>query len=109
MRVVLALAVGFAAVAAPAHAAWYQASSRHFLIYSEQKPGTLRQFAEELEKFDSAVRFVRTHADETTAAAHAAEPHALVNPAPRSHVRMTMCSRETICANVMLARSGHIG
>ena len=59
MRVVLALAVGFAAVAAPAHAAWYQASSRHFLIYSEQKPATLRQFAEELEKFDSAVRFVR--------------------------------------------------
>ena len=29
-----------------------------------------------------------------------------VSPAPRSQVRMTMCSRETMCASVMLARSG---
>lgn len=59
MRGLLALALGIAAIAAPARADWYQASSRHFLIYSEQKPGTLRQFAEELEKFDCAVRLVR--------------------------------------------------
>ena len=44
-----------------------------------------------------------------TAVAQAAEPHALVSPAPRSQVRMTMCSRVAICANVMLARSGKIG
>src|SRR5205085_1128077 len=51
------------ALAAPAQAAWYRASTRHFLIYSEQKPDTLRQFAEELERFDSAVRFVRAMDD----------------------------------------------
>jgi tetratricopeptide (TPR) repeat protein len=47
------------ALAAPAEADWYQASSEHFLIYSEQKPDELRAFAENLEKFDSAVRAVR--------------------------------------------------
>src|SRR3954447_12150378 len=52
---------GFAALAlaVPAQAEWYRASSEHFLIYSEQKPDTLRQFAENLEKFDGAVRAVR--------------------------------------------------
>src|SRR5690349_4635983 len=46
-------------LSAPVHAEWYQASSEHFLIYSEQKPDILKQFAEKLERFDSAVRFVR--------------------------------------------------
>ena len=46
-------------VSASAQAAWYRASSEHFLIYSEQKPDTLQQFAEKLERFDSAVRVVR--------------------------------------------------
>jgi hypothetical protein len=45
--------------AAPAQATWYRASSEHFLIYSEQKPETIRQFAENLEKFDGAVRALR--------------------------------------------------
>jgi hypothetical protein len=52
------------AVAAPAQAEWYQASSQHFLIYSEQKPDKLRQFAEELERFDKAVRYVRGMSDQ---------------------------------------------
>ena len=46
-------------VSASAQAEWYRASSEHFLIYSEQKPDTLKQFAEKLERFDSAVRVVR--------------------------------------------------
>jgi len=46
-------------LAAPARAEWYQASSEHFLIYSEQKPDLLKQYAEKLERFDSAVRVVR--------------------------------------------------
>ena len=46
-------------VSAPATAGWYRASSEHFVIYSDQKPETLRQFAENLEKFDGAVRAVR--------------------------------------------------
>src|SRR3954453_17623099 len=45
--------------AAPASASWYRASSEHFLIYSEQSPDKLRQFAENLEKFDGAVRALR--------------------------------------------------
>ena len=51
------------ASAAPARADWYRASSEHFLIYSEQKPDKLREFAEDLEKFDGAVRAVRGMAD----------------------------------------------
>lgn len=38
---------------------WNRASSEHFIIYSDQKPELLRQFAEKLEKFDGAVRAVR--------------------------------------------------
>lgn len=56
-----ALALG--AAAAPANAAWYRASSEHFLIYSDQDPDSLRRFAENLEKFDGAVRFVRNMDD----------------------------------------------
>ena len=52
---------------------------------------------------------VEATAKAATAAAQAAEPQALVSPAPRSQVRMTMWLRETICASVILARSGNIG
>ena len=62
MRAFLA-AVAVAAIGAPAQAAWYQASSAHFLIYSEQKPEILRDFAVKLEKFDKAVRLVRNMED----------------------------------------------
>jgi tetratricopeptide (TPR) repeat protein len=43
----------------PASAAWVRASSEHFLIYAEQRPETVRKFAENLERFDGAVRFIR--------------------------------------------------
>jgi tetratricopeptide (TPR) repeat protein len=43
----------------PAAATWYRASSEHFLIYSEQKPQALLEFAQDLEKFDGAVRVLR--------------------------------------------------
>src|SRR5579884_2204591 len=52
---------------------------------------------------------VRLSRAAATAAAQAAEPQPLVRPAPRSQVRMTIASRETIWASVMLARSGKIG
>ena len=55
------------------------------------------------------LRLVRLSRAAATAAAQAAEPQALVRPAPRSQVRMMMASRDTICASVMLARSGKIG
>ena len=43
------------------------------------------------------------------AVAQAAEPQALVSPAPRSQVRIVMWPRSTICASVILARSGKTG
>lgn len=60
-------AVGFAALsvvlATPAVAAWQQAQSKHFIIYSNEKPERLQAFATKLEKFDSAVREVRAMRD----------------------------------------------
>jgi len=50
-------------LSAPSTAAWYRASSEHFIIYSDQSPERIQQFAENLEKFDGAVRSVRGMAD----------------------------------------------
>src|SRR5262249_49153453 len=55
------------------------------------------------------VRAVSPRRPAAPAAAQAAEPQALVRPAPRSQVRSTRCSRETTCASEMFARSGKIG
>ena len=41
---------------AAVEAKWREASSRHFVIYSEQSEAELRGFAEELERFDRALR-----------------------------------------------------
>jgi tetratricopeptide (TPR) repeat protein len=53
-RKLLALALFLAAQ--PAQATWYEASSKHFVVYSEQKPEKLRTFADQLERFDKAMR-----------------------------------------------------
>jgi hypothetical protein len=45
--------------ATPASAAWYQAKSKHFIIYADERPADLAAFAAKLEKFDTAVRDVR--------------------------------------------------
>jgi len=50
------LAAALLCVPAVAHADWYEASSSHFVVYSEQKPETLKTFATNLERFDKAVR-----------------------------------------------------
>ena len=59
MRWFMAAAVVALGMSSAAQAEWYRASSEHFLIYSEQKPDLLKQYAEKLERFDSAVRVVR--------------------------------------------------
>jgi tetratricopeptide (TPR) repeat protein len=41
----------------PAHAAWHEASSDHFLIYGNQNPKTTQKFAERLERFHAAMAF----------------------------------------------------
>ena len=47
------------AVGARADAAWYEARSKHFVIYANESPNTLSDFANRLERFDRAVRIVR--------------------------------------------------
>jgi hypothetical protein len=51
----LALAVGWPGAAL---AAWNQAKTRHFTVYSEGKPQQLEQFATKLEKFDALLRMM---------------------------------------------------
>ena len=50
-------AVGLLA-AGPAHANWYKASTKHFIVYADEKPKTLSDFAERLEMFDQAARIL---------------------------------------------------
>ena len=64
MRKILAVAAAAAFVSAsPAAAEWHQAKSKHFIIYSDDSPRNLEQFAARLEKFDQAVRLI-IHADD---------------------------------------------
>ena len=46
-----------------ANAKWYEAKSRHFVVYSEQKPDDLKAYASKLERYDSAIRAVRRMKD----------------------------------------------
>lgn len=47
------------AMPAAAHADWYEASTGHFTVYSEQPPDRLRAFATQLERFDKGMRVLR--------------------------------------------------
>jgi Flp pilus assembly protein TadD len=51
-----ALLLSMAMLAAPARAEWREASSRHFLVYSEGSEQSVRDFAAKLERFDKAMR-----------------------------------------------------
>lgn len=46
-------------LSAPAAATWREASSTHFLIYSEDGAKQLREFAQKLERYDAAMRVMR--------------------------------------------------
>jgi hypothetical protein len=52
-------------LAAPtvAQADWYEASSGHFIVYSEQRPEKLKEFATKLERFDKMYRGLRGASD----------------------------------------------
>ena len=54
----VALAGALAASAVQAHASWYAARSKHFVIYANENPKQLQAFATNLERFDQAVRWV---------------------------------------------------
>jgi tetratricopeptide (TPR) repeat protein len=59
----LAALTALALVPSQAMAAWYEAKTNHFIIYSEQKPDELRNYAKLLERFDSGVRAIRQMKD----------------------------------------------
>ncbi|HEX8840475.1 MAG TPA: hypothetical protein VF750_08425 [Sphingomicrobium sp.] len=65
MRVLFraALAALFAVAGTQAHAAWREAKSKHFIIYADEDAKQLRDFAEKLERFDKAVRYLRQMKD----------------------------------------------
>lgn len=51
------------AAGSPAWAEWHRASTDHFVIYADQNPTKLRDYAVKLERFDKAVRVSRGMAD----------------------------------------------
>jgi hypothetical protein len=64
MRFLLALFSAALLLAAhPAHAAWNVAKSRHFVIYSNESPKSLQEFAATLERFDQGVRISTNMSD----------------------------------------------
>jgi tetratricopeptide (TPR) repeat protein len=46
----------FLLLSGTARADWYEASTQHFVVYSDQRPEGIREFAANLERFDMAVR-----------------------------------------------------
>jgi Flp pilus assembly protein TadD len=59
-----ALAAGLSLLPQPALAEWREASSKHFLVYSEGSAQALQEFATKLERFDKAMRLRLAFADE---------------------------------------------
>lgn len=62
LRLLLFLVAALAG-AAPAWAAWHEAKSKHFIIYADAPADLLQDYAERLERFDQAVRRLRTMPD----------------------------------------------
>jgi tetratricopeptide (TPR) repeat protein len=50
------LAVALLLAPGLAHADWHEATSKHFVVYSDDTPDRLREFTEELERFDLMLR-----------------------------------------------------
>jgi hypothetical protein len=63
-RLILSLSI---LIAAPAQAEWLVATSKHFVIFANDKPANLQKFATRLEQFDLAVRAVRNMPDDPIA------------------------------------------
>lgn len=59
----LASALAFLVMESTAYAAWHEAKSAHFIIYADLAPGELKAYGERLERFDQAVRKLRSMDD----------------------------------------------
>lgn len=59
----LSIAALVLATADPALAAWTEARAPHFIVYSEGSPASVRQFTENLERFDRSLRKLMSFGD----------------------------------------------
>lgn len=57
------LAAALLLVPTAAHAEWHEASTKHFVILSDEQPERLAAFATDLERYDKAMRVFRNIAD----------------------------------------------
>jgi tetratricopeptide (TPR) repeat protein len=57
IRAFLAFVGAFSLALSPAHARWVEASSNHFIVYGDMSEAQARSFANDLEKYDRALRF----------------------------------------------------
>ena len=64
------LAVMLASAAAPSAAEWKEATSRHFVVYSELPTRELKQYVSRLEQFDGVVREIQASKDPEPSAAN---------------------------------------
>ncbi len=60
-----AAVLAIAAIATPAAAEWYEASSEHFVIYADDREADIRTFAQNLERYHSAMAFLTGRKSET--------------------------------------------
>lgn len=97
----VALLALLAAWAAPVHAKWREASSRHFVIYSEQSESELREIADELERFDRALRVRLNRPDEDRSPATRLTIYVLSNQA-----RLQEFLGRNDAAGIYFARAG---
>lgn len=55
----IAVALAFASAPTAAYAEWWEARSDHFIVFAEGKEADTKAFAERLERFDNALRYLQ--------------------------------------------------
>jgi hypothetical protein len=64
-----------------ARAEWYEASTPHFVVYSNDSPEAVRKFAANLERFDKTLRFLRNISDAPVGKANRVTIYVVADPA----------------------------
>jgi len=83
-----------AIVAGPVQAEWMQATTRHFVVYSDSREAELRDLATELETFDSVIRYYHGTADTTESASNRLTVYVL----PNASAVQKLCGK---CPNIL--------
>lgn len=79
MRYIHALVAAASMIAAPAAASWQEASSAHFVVYSNDTPANVRAFTDRLERFEQALRLIRGIPSRTTTDAERVRVYIVAN------------------------------